>query len=143
MSQDVSALSIRYPRSRLDKLGVKPDSIVSVLGIVNDPTFHDELTGRVPKVSVGRTRKGSTLIIYGVDAIPQLDRLTALRETIAANGAIWVLWPKGQKPLREDHVRRAAIAQGLVDVKVMSFSDTLSGLKLVIPVAQRPKTTKR
>jgi hypothetical protein len=31
-----------------------------------------------------------------------------------------------------DHTR-----QGLVDVKVMSFSDTLSGLKLVIPVKQR------
>ena len=27
----------------------------------------------------------------------------------------------------------------LVDVKVVSFSDTLSGLKMVIPVAQRKK----
>jgi hypothetical protein len=136
-------LKIRYPRSRLEKLGVKPDSVISVLGIsvlgADDAAFQDELRGGGAKVSIGRARKHSTLIIYGVDALPHLDRLTALRETITANGAIWVVWPKGRKALREDDVRRAAIAQGLVDVKVMSFSDALSGLKLVIPVAQRPR----
>jgi len=130
------ALKIRYPRGRLDKLGVKPDSVLSVLGVF-DPTFRDELESRGVKTSFGRTRKESTLIVYGVDAMPHLDKLTALRDSITQDGAIWVVWPKGQKSLREDDVRRAAKAQGLVDVKVMSFSDTLSGLKLVIPVAQR------
>jgi hypothetical protein len=130
------ALKIRYPRGRLDKLGVKPTSVISVLG-VEDDAFRGELEGRTAAVSFGRTRKGSTLIVYGVTTPTQLDRLTKLRETIAQDGAIWVVWPKGQKTLREDDVRRAAKAQGLVDVKVMSFSDTLSGLKLVIPVAQR------
>jgi hypothetical protein len=131
-------MDLRYPRSRLEKLGVKPDSILCVLD-VDDPTFRDELDrGRI-KASFGRTRKGSTLIIYGVETLPDLDRLTALRETITQDGAIWVVWPKGRKTLREDDVRRAAIAQGLVDIKVMSFSDVLSGLKLVIPVAQRVK----
>lgn len=139
---DAWALKIRYPRGRLDKLGVKPESVVSVLG-VSDEAFREELSARTATVWFGRTRKGSTLIIYGVDAIPQLDTLTKLREAITPDGAIWVVWRKGQKTLREDDVRRAAKAQGLVDVKVMSFSDTLSGLKLVIPVAQRPKTKKR
>ena len=58
-------------------------------------------------------------------------------------GAIWVVWPKGRKELREDDVRNAAKAQGLVDIKVMSFSETLSALKLVIPVAERPKVAKK
>jgi hypothetical protein len=137
---DAWALKIRYPRGRLDKLGVKPESIVSVLGLADDPSFREEVTSRVPAASFGRTRKGSTLIVYAVDAIPQLDRLTALRETMHVDGAIWVVWPKGQQALREDDVRRAARAQGLVDVKVMSFSETRSGLKLVIPVAHRKKT---
>jgi hypothetical protein len=132
-------LELRYPRERLDKLGVKPSSIVAVLGIVEDPTFHGELSSRTSRFSIGRVRKNATIIIYGVDALPHLDRLTKLRESIAQEGAIWVLWPKGRKELREDHIRRAAIAQGLVDVKVMSFSATLSGLKLVIPLAQRKK----
>jgi Protein of unknown function (DUF3052) len=135
------ALKLRYPSSRLDKLGVKDTSIVSVLN-VDDETFATEVTGRTPTVSFGRTHKHSTMIIYGVTALTDLNRLTKLRETIAQDGAIWVVWPKGRKEkdaVKEDHVRRAAIAQGLVDIKVMSFSDTLSGLKLVIPIAQRKR----
>jgi hypothetical protein len=132
------ALKLRYPSSRLDKLGIKDTSIVSVLGI-DDETFPTELATRTSAVSHGRTRKLSTIIIYGVKVLTDLNRLTKLRDTITQDGAIWVVWPKGRKELREDDVRRAAIAQGLVDIKVMSFSDTLSGLKLVIPVAQRRK----
>ncbi len=132
------ALKIRYPRGRLDKLGVKPDSVLSILN-VTDPTFRDELEQRGIKASFGRTRKNSTLIVCGVDAIPQLAKHTPLRDSIPQDGAIWVVWPKGQKSLREDDIRRAAKAQGLVDVKVMSSSDTLSGLKLAIPAAQRVK----
>ena len=66
-----------------------------------------------------------------------LDLLTRLRGVIAPAGAVWVFWRKGRQELREDDVRGAAIAQGLVDVKVIRVSDELSGLKLVIPVALR------
>ncbi len=34
-------------------------------------------------------------------------------------------------------IRAAAIEHGLVDVKVVAFSERLSGLKLVIPLARR------
>lgn len=126
------ALKIRYPKGRLEKLGVKPTSVVSVMG-VDDPSFDAELQGRAASISVGRAKKGSDLIVFGATTTAALAKLTALRASIVPAGAIWVVWPKGQKALREDDVRKAAIAQGLVDVKVMSFSDTLSGLKLMIP----------
>jgi hypothetical protein len=133
----------RYPRSRLEKLGVKETFVVSVID-VDDDSFHRELEGRAAKIATGRKpRASSDLIVYGVNAKADLDRLTALRDSIVPAGAIWVLWPKGRKELREDDVRNAAKAQGLVDVKVMSFSDTFSALKLVIPVAQRPKVAKK
>jgi hypothetical protein len=129
----------RYPRSRLEKLGVKDTFVVSVID-VDDDSFLRELDGRAAKIATGRKpRAASDLIVYGVTAKPDLDRLTALRDSIVPAGAIWVLWPKGRKELREDDVRNAAKAQGLVDIKVMSFSETLSALKLVIPVAERPK----
>ena len=48
-----------------------------------------------------------------------------------------MLWPKGQKRLTEGMIRDAALAQGLVDIKVAAFSETLSALKLVIPIARR------
>lgn len=132
------ALKIRYPKARLDKLGVKPDSVVTILG-VDEADLVAEIRGRTPHVSVGRVKKNSTLVLYGVRLPAELDRLAALRDAIVQNGAIWTIWPKGRKTLREDDVRRAAKAMGLVDVKVVSVSDELSGLKLVIPVAARKK----
>jgi hypothetical protein len=42
--------------------------------------------------------------------------------------------------LREDDIRRAAHAQGLIDVKVASFSDELSALKLVMRKKDRRLT---
>ena len=68
-----------------------------------------------------------------------LAQLRGLREAIQPAGGIWVVWPKGGKVFREDDVRAAGPDAGLVDVKVVSFSDSLSGLKMVIPVAQRKK----
>jgi len=131
----------KQPRSRLDKLGIRSDSVVAVVGL-DDPAFLAELTARTPHVAA-RVRTSASFVIYRAKAIQDLVRLTALRGAIAETGAIWVVWTKGQKALTEDHVRRAALAQGLVDVKVMAFSTELSGLKLVIPVAMRATATRR
>lgn len=136
---DTWALQIRYPKGRVEKLGIKPASVVSIVGI-DDEGLDRELAGRAATISKGRVKRGSDFILVGAKDTAALARLAALREAIVPAGAIWVVWPKGQKALREDDVRKAAKAAGLVDVKVMSFSDTLSALKLVIPVAQRTKT---
>jgi hypothetical protein len=135
------ALRIRYPRGRLDKLGIRPESTVSVVGL-SDAAFETELAARTPHVSNGRVRRGSHFVLAGATTLADLDRLSGYRAAIAEDGAIWVVWTKGQKSLTETHVREAAKAQGLVDVKVMSFSEQLSALKLVIPKAQRTGSAK-
>ena len=122
-------------RSRLDKLGVKPDMRVALIDL-DDAGFRRELTQRTDDVS-DRPRPGGDMIVLAVDGPAPLNRLTALRRTIKPEGAIWVVWPKGQSHIKEDMIRSAAIRQGLVDVKVIAFSETLSGLKLVIPVKLR------
>lgn len=43
----------------------------------------------------------------------------------------------GNAPVRENAVRAAILAAGLVDTKVVSFSATHTAAKAVIPVAQR------
>jgi hypothetical protein len=53
------------------------------------------------------------------------------------NGALWVIRPKGRKEISERAVMDAGKAAGLVDVKVVSFSETHTAEKFVIPVAQR------
>ena len=56
---------------------------------------------------------------------------------------IWVSWPKKASKVpsdvTEDVIRRLAKEIGLVDVKVCAVDGTWSGLKLVIPVKDRPK----
>jgi hypothetical protein len=133
---EVWAGKIRSPKGRIDKLGVKAETKVSVLG-VDDAAFRQELEARVGAFSSGRAAKGSDIIVVGMKAAADLLRLGALRGSIKPNGAIWVVWPKGRKEFREDDVRAYGLEIGLVDVKVMKFSETHSALKLVIPVAQR------
>jgi antitoxin component of MazEF toxin-antitoxin module len=127
--------AVRYPRSRIDKLGVKPGARVTVLG-VDDPDFLAELKERGADVSP-RTRAGSDIIFVAMTSKADLPRLDALRRSIKPEGAVWVIWPKGRREFREDDVRNHGPQAELVDVKVMAFSDTLSALKMVVPLAKR------
>ena len=135
------ALKIRYPRGLMDKLGVKPGARVSMIGL-DEPWLREELAARGADVST-RLRKGSALVLAGMSAPGDLSRLPALREAIEPDGAVWVLWPKGRKEFREDDVRAAGPGARLVDVKVVSVSDRLSGLKMMVPVALRAKARPR
>lgn len=135
------ALKIRYPRSRLDKLGVKPHSRVSVIGL-QDSAFLTELRERTSDIATSNPKRDSDLVFVFMKEPADLAKLVSLRAAIKPNGAIWVLWLKGRKEFREDDVRAAGPGLGLVDVKVVAFSEALSGLKMVIPVAQRPKAKK-
>ena len=130
------ALKIRHPRSRLDKLGIKPGARVA-LAQVDDAAFLAELSERTTDLTLGRPRKDTDVVVVGMTRAEDVARLAALRQAIRKNGAIWVVWPKGRQQLREDDVRAAGLLAGLVDVKVMSFSDTLSALKMVIPLKER------
>ena len=123
-------------RSRVDKLGVKGGQRVSVTGL-DDAAFATELADRTDRVHVGRIVKGSGLIVLGVTTRRDLGRLEVALRSLDRDGAVWVVWPKGGPKLDEDGVRRAAKSAGLVDVKVVSYSPTQSGLKLVIPLANR------
>jgi len=67
-----------------------------------------------------------------------LERLGALKKSLQPAGAIWVLRQKGPATrVTESAVMAAGKAAGLVDTKVVSFSDTHTAERLVIPVAKR------
>ena len=132
------ALKIRYPKSRIDKLGVKPGFRVAVVGL-DDASFLQELRERTNDVALQKPKVGSDLVFVAMSERKDLARLASLRKALKPAGAIWVVWPKGRKEFREDDVRAAGPGARLVDVKVVAFSETLSGLKMMIPVALRPK----
>jgi hypothetical protein len=133
------ANSIRNPRSLLDRLGIKPDHTVSIVGL-DDPSFVEELRQRTDAVAEDSVKAKSDVIFLRARQRANLQRLKTLRRSLKSNGAIWVLWKKGSKDpadVKESEVMAAGKAQGLVDVKIASFSDELSALKFVIPVADR------
>ena len=127
---------IRSPKSLLDKIGVKPESKVSVIG-VDDPAFLSDLKARAPQVSTGRLVKSCDHLFFRAEDTRALLRLESLKACIKKDGAIWVIFPKGKQHIREIDVIHAAKQAGLVDNKVVAFSATHTTLKLVIPLALR------
>jgi hypothetical protein len=136
------ARALATTKSRLDKLGVAPGLVVSVVG-VEDASFRDELRARIGAFTEGTPAGGSEILFYGAHVAADLERLAALKGALAPAGALWVIRPKGGPAITEAQVMAAGKKAGLVDVKVASFSPTHSALKFVIPVAARGGAPKR
>jgi aryl carrier-like protein len=127
-----------YTRPLVDKLGVKPGARAAIIGIP-DRSLRALLAERTDDVTEGEPAPDTDLVFLGADSIDDLGRLPALRARLRPNGAIWVVSRKGRAAtLRDVDVIEAAIAVGLVDNKVVSFSDTHTASRLVIPRRLRP-----
>jgi hypothetical protein len=123
-------------RLLIDKLGVKPEQRVAVLG-VESAEFFTGLASRVPEYSRDEKIANADLIFFSAEAVEDLTRLKPLTRSIHKGGAIWVVYPKGQSHIREIDVIAAGKSAGLVDNKVCSFSHTHTALRFVIPLANR------
>lgn len=128
---------IRNPKSRLDKIGIKAGQRVSVIG-VDDPALADELRARGADVST-KLRANSDVIFFGASDANDLARLAMVKSSLAADGALWIIRPKGVKTITEAQTMAAGKSAGLVDVKVVKFSDSHTAEKFVIPVAKRSR----
>ena len=77
------------------------------------------------------------MLFVAVDDHAGLDRFGRLEPYLVRNGAVWAVFPKGRKELSDVDVIRAGVAAGLVDNKVIRFSDTHTAFRFVIPLARR------
>ena len=128
-----------YTTPRLDKLGIRPGMRVALVDLEDD-AFEAELRDRTHDVTHGEPLADTDVVLYAADTHEALGRLPALRERIVPNGAIWVVSRKGKAAtIRDVDVIEAAKAASLVDNKVASFDQTRTSLRLVIPVAMRPR----
>lgn len=131
------AEKIRNPKSVIQKIGIKAGQVVSVVHL-DDEAFVEDLEKAGAVVSRGRARKSSDAIVYGASTRADLERLATLKSSLAPNGALWIIRPKGKKEITESDSMAAGKAAGLVDVKVVRFSDTHTAEKFVIPLKSRP-----
>jgi len=134
------AKRITSPPSRLDKLGVKVGMTIAAIA-VSDDGFVSEIAERAEKVTrrAPAASRPVDLIFYGVDHRDGLGDVAALARLIKPDGAVWIVRPKGRKEITEAETMAAGKRAGMVDVKVVSFSDTHTAEKFVIPVAKRSR----
>jgi len=123
-------------KSRIDKLGIRDGHDVLLLGIEDDAAFMSELRERGARTRTSG-RQPAAVIVATFHRRDDLRRLAPLVPRLQADGMLWTLRPKGSKDLTEQEMMRAGQSAGLVDVKVVSFSGTLTAEKFVVPVARR------
>lgn len=123
---------IANPKTVIDKLGVKPGQRVLLRGVEADG-FAADLAARGAKL----VADGADHLFVAVETHEDLAALPGLVPLIVRDGAVWTIRRKGRKDLTEADVMAAGKAAGLVDVKVVRFSDTHTAEKFVIPVDDR------
>ena len=127
---------ILHPKSRIEKLGVKPGGRVSLLGEF-EPEFLREVAGLTKTVSRGKVAADADCIFFAVDSKADFAGLPKTAKAMRGAAALWIVYPKGQKRITENDVLSAGRKVGLKDVKVVGFSATHTALKFVIPLSKR------
>jgi hypothetical protein len=128
-----------YTTALLDKLGLRPGMRVALIDI-DDADIRPLIADRTTDLTEGWPDPDTDIVLLGADSLAALEPLAAVATRIRPNGAIWVVSHKGKTAtIRDTDVIDAARDAGLVDNKVASFSPTHTALRLVVPVARRPR----
>lgn len=114
------------------KLGIKPDSVVALLGA---PRGFEEALGPLPEnVRFRRSARGSAnLILLFVRSRVEMERrFPAAARCLAEGGGLWIAWPKKASGVATDltqaTVRSFGLRSDFVDYKICAIDETWSGL---------------
>jgi hypothetical protein len=148
MDGTIAAMDRTYTTPLFDKLGVRPGMRVAIVGALEDADedledgrpFAERLADRTTDITIGDPAPETDLVFLAADTTDDLVAIARLRPSLRATGAIWVVSRKGRAAtLRDVEVIAAGRANDLVDNKVVAFSARRTALRLVIPVALRPR----
>jgi hypothetical protein len=131
---------ILHPKTRIEKLGIKPDTRVSLIGFEEqDKEFATELQSAkaITTAAENALPKDCDAIFLRIDAQKQLTQVVKIARKMVGAVALWIIYPKGQQHITESDVLSAGRKAGLTDIKVVGFSATHTALKFVIPVEKR------
>jgi Protein of unknown function (DUF3052) len=97
----------------------------------------------IGKETVTATLKASNdLVLLFCKNTAALEKsLGRVAKKLAADGGLWIAWPKKTSSLfvdlTEDGIRKIVLPTGLVDVKVCAVNQDWSGLKLMVRKERR------
>jgi hypothetical protein len=120
------ARRITSPPTLEAKLGIKEGTKVASVGV---PSWSGRFEG-----APGRS---SDVILLGVETTADLRKVAALKKKMRPDAALWIVYPKGRKDIREADVLKTGRDLGLKDNKTCRWSDTHTALRFVVPLADR------
>jgi hypothetical protein len=131
---------ILHPKTRIEKLGIKAGTRVSLIGFENhDEEFVKELQSAKAAITSAKDRlpKDCDCIFLRIDTKKQLGQVAKIAKQMSGAVALWIIYPKGRQDITEGDVFAAGHTASLTDIKVVGFSPTHTALKFVIPVNKR------
>jgi hypothetical protein len=128
---------ILHPKSRMEKLGVKPGAKVALLGAFEAAFLHEVSDLTKQCVAKGKAALDSEHVFLAAESKEDFAAISKITKFMSGSAALWIVYPKGQKHITENDVLAAGRKCGLKDVKVVGFSATHTALKFVIPLSER------
>lgn len=139
---------IKNPKGLLEKLGVDGSKKVCVVGKL-DASLRADLDASGAKVAKTARGKDFDIVFVAANKKADLEKVTAAKESIAPDGAIWIVYPKATatgRKLDPELTERAVLTAGrtltLTDNKQVKIDEDLTAVRFVIPVAYRKKLAK-
>jgi hypothetical protein len=118
------------------KIGLKDGG---TLALVNAPKGIESLFAPLPlgaTITKKLAAQTPLAILFCGDVASLKKQIDPCAAKLAADGALWIGWPKKSSKLfvdlTEDIIRQVILPMNLVDVKVCAISDDWSGLKLMV-----------
>jgi hypothetical protein len=128
---------ILHPKTRIEKLGIKPESKVTLQGPF-DSSFLKELRAAAKEITETKIDSASDVVFLSVNSSKELaSAIARLAKRITGATALWIVYPKGKKEITENEVLAIGRKSGLTDIKVVGFSPTHTALKFVLPLKKR------
>ena len=127
---------ILHPKTRAEKLGVKQGTKVGLLGEFEADFVKELETTGAEIVRAGRSAAADQTF-FAAHSKTTLGAIEEFAKKMKGPEALWVVYAKGKKDLRESDVIAAGRRAGLKDVKVVAFSSAYTALKFVIPLEKR------
>lgn len=121
---DRIAAKIRQPPSLAQKLGIEPAMTVAVEG-------HADLTLKRALEETTRTRGVAEVVFACVSSVEELDGFPGWLTRMDDAGALWIVYPKARREIRESDVLAAGHLHGLVETRVARISETRTSVRFV------------
>ena len=125
-----SEARISSGKTLLETLGIRSGMKTALVG-VSDPQVKPTDSYSAFRSTASIPLRPVDVVVYQAESTFALRRIRELVPLVKQGGALWVLWPRSQSHITDNHVQRSGLAAGMIDVGAVTVSDRLTGLKFV------------